>query len=386
MWGRHRKLQEWVAAGVITEGAAQAIEAYEDKRKKGHFGRGLVNLSIFAILVGVLSIIASNWHEIPGLVKIGVHVLLNVIVGALALWADRTGRDIWREGAALAFIGLTLTLIVLVGQVYQLTGTAASALGLWLLITLPFFLLMGKTYATAAPWMLAFLATLFMLVSEHIDKLPEDDRAWFYIGIPALLPLALMADGGIAAFRRWRPALAETSLKAGMVLSGLFACFSIVFWGIGDIHIRPTEYTGQTQALVILAIGLAAMGAHAAWHKFYAGHPHRKAGALFALVGFVVMLLPFITMVPVGSVFSALLFIAYWVFIGWMAQNIGQMRLVSLAIFIIAVRIFIIYCELFGTLMDTGIGLISGGVVMLALIYGARKLNERLKGAQHGKA
>ena len=104
MWGRHKKLKEWVTAGVLTEPQAQAIEAYEAAHKKGHFGRGLVNLSIFAILVGVLSIIASNWYKIPGEVKIGVHLLLNAGIGTFALWADKKGRDVWREGATLASV------------------------------------------------------------------------------------------------------------------------------------------------------------------------------------------------------------------------------------------------------------------------------------------
>jgi len=386
MWGRHRKLKEWVAAGLLTDAQASAIQAHEDNRKKGHFGRGLVNLSIFAILVGILSIIASNWYKIPGEVKIGVHVLLNIGIGALALWADKRGKDIWREGAALSFIGLTLTLIVLIGQVFQLTGTTAQALTLWMVITLPFFLLMGKTYATSAPWMIAFLTTLAMVVDEYIGDLSDYWQAYFILGLSALLPLAFMADGMVGLFRRLRPALADVSLKTGVIASALFASMSIIVWGEIQNSYNYDNYLKE-QPLVILALGLAGMAAHAFFYKFYKDAPEMKAGALFALVGLVAQMLPLLAPGAGNSIIAALAFIGYWMFIGWLAQGMGHMRIVSLAITIIAIRIFVIYVEVFGSLLTTGIGLISGGLVMLALIYGARKMNARLtKEGDHAKA
>lgn len=387
MWGRHKKLKEWIAAGLLTDAQAAAIQAHEDNRKKGHFGRGLVNLSIFAILVGILSIIASNWYKIPGEVKIGVHVLLNIGIGALALWADKKGKDIWREGAALGFIGLTLTLIILIGQVFQLTGSTAQALMLWMAITLPFFLLMGKTYATSVPWMIAFLTTLVMTCGEYLGDLPEYWQAYFTLGLGALLPLAFMADGIIGAFRRLRPALADVSLKTGVIMSASFASMSIVVWGEIQNSYNYNDFLKE-QPLVILAIGLAGMAAHAFFYRFYKDDPAMKAGALFAMVSLVTQMLPLLAPQAGNSLIAALAFIGYWMFIGWLAQGMGHMRLVSLAITIIAIRIFVVYIELFGSLFTTGVGLISGGVLMLGLIYGARKMNARLtgKGDEHAKA
>jgi len=386
MWGRHKKLNEWVAAGLLTEAQASAIQSHEDGRKKGHFGRGLINLSVFAILVGILSIIASNWYKIPGEVKIGVHVLLNIGIGALALWADKKGKDLWREGAALAFIGLTLTLIVLIGQVFQLTGTTAQALMLWMVITLPFFLLMGRTYATAVPWMIAFLTTLVMSCEEYLNDLSDYWQVYFTLGLGALLPLAFMADGMVGLFRRLRPALADVSLKTGIIMSALFASMSLIVWGEIQNSYSYNDYLKE-QPLVILALGLGGMAVHALFYRFYKNDSVMKTGALFAVVSLVVQMLPLLAPQAGNSIIAALAFMAYWVFIGGLSQGLGHMRLVSLAITIIAIRIFVIYVEVFGSLMDTGIGLIVGGVVMLALIYGARKMNARLtKGGEHAKA
>lgn len=376
---KHKKLKEWVAAGLMTDAQADAIHAYEDDKKGGRFGRGLVGLSIFAILVGVLSIIAANWHEIPGSVKIGVHALLNVVVGFVALYSDKKGKDIWREGAALAFLGLTFTLIILVGQVFQLTGTPADATLFWIIITLPFFLLMGRGYMTAWPWVLAFLTTVFLVSGENLEDIPKEYRAFLIVGLWALLPLAMMGDGTVKLFRRWRPALADVSLKAGIFFMALHASISLSLWPVGnDLHFLNLIYFRPEQGVLLLAVGLGAIALHAFLKQFYRDDIAEKSGAYFAAASLVGIIVPLILPMGGGAIFPALAFISYWVFVGWLAQGMHKMRIVSLAITLIAIRIFIIYVEVFGSLLETGYGLISGGIVMLGLIYGARRLNKRL--------
>ncbi len=375
---KHKKLKEWVSAGLMSAEQAESIHAYEEARKSGRFGRGLIGLSLFAILIGVLSIIAANWNEISGNVKIGIHVLLNLGIGFIALQAHKKGNDLWREGAALAFMGLTFTLIVLVGQVFQMTGTPADAALFWLLITLPFFLLLGRGHMTAVPWMLAFLATVWMVLLENVESLPQEQQSLLVLGIGAFLPLALMADGAIESLKTLRPALCDVALRAGLFLSALGASVSLAFWPADDLYRYGNTVLNQTNGLIVLGLGMAAIAAHAFVYGFYKNDPAMKGGALLALAGLAGMIVP--TIVPLGNaeILPALAFIGYWVFVGWLAQGMHKMRLVSLAITIIAVRIFIIYVELFGSLMTTGFGLISGGVVMLALIYGARRLNKRI--------
>ena len=131
-------------------------------------------------------------------------------------------------------------------------------------------------------------------------------------------------------------------------------------------------------ALIILAVGFAGIAVHAFFHGFYKNDLTLKYGALFAGISMLSIIVPMIAPVGDSAILKAIAFIGYWVFIGWLAQSLHKMRVLSLAIAVIAIRIFIVYVEVFGSLMQTGVGLISGGVVMLALIYGARRLNKRL--------
>lgn len=382
---RHKKIREWTAHGLLTEAQAAAIHEYEQARKAGRFGRGLTGLGIFAILVGVLSIIASNWYAIPPLVKIGGHAAINIAVGAIAIRAWQTGKDTWREGAVLAFLGLTFTLIVLVGQVYQLDGTLANALAFWLVITLPFFLLLGQSYMTAAPWMAAFVLTVYLFSGEHAKALPDDYQRSFMIGIGAFFPLALMADGMTGRFRALRLALCDCAVRAGAFLLLTSATFCLAFIDAGWVGWRHYALA-DAHAWTIFGAGAAAIAVHALVYKNYQGNDHMRYGAYFAFLSLAALMLPFLGVLPRIEALSAIPFILYWVFIGWMAQTTGHMRLLSLSIVVIAIRIFVIYVELFGSLMDTGVGLICGGVVVLVLIAAARRLNSHLqkKGRLHG--
>ena len=374
---KHKKLQEWVSAGLMSEDQSNAIHAYEENRKKGHFGRGIAGLSIFAILVGILSIIAANWHLIPGEIKIGTHILLNTLAAYVALYADKNNKSLIRECASLAFFGLTMTLIILVGQVYQLDGTAAGAFSLWLLITLSFMLLMARGYMTVIPWMIAFLTTVVLAMAEYLDRLPEDQRSLFILGIAAMLPLALMADGSLSLIKRHRPVLADVCVKTGLALSALATSLSLIAWHITD-HLSPVIFLAPWIPATVLGLSLAGLAAHAVVYKFYKNDFAMRQGAFFAFVGLCALIFPFFSHGYGGPVAGAVLFISYWIFTGWIAQSLGRMRIVSFAIAMIAIRIFVIYVEIFGSLMDTGIGLIGGGVTMLALIYCARKMNTRL--------
>jgi len=372
---KHKKLQEWVAAGVISPDQAESIHAYEEVRKQGKFGRAMVGLSLLAILIGVLSIIASNWSEIPGLVKIGAHVTLNIGVGFFSLWAAQRGHDLLREGAALAFFGLSFTLIILVGQVFQMGGKPEDAVILWMLITLPFFLLMGRGYMTAVPWMIGFLALVFFVIYGKIPGFSMDYKIFFILAIAGLLPLALIGCGICQLFKQLRPALCDVSLKTGLLASAVMTSMSLQFWQVSS-HTKEDIFL--VSSLIVLGSGIAGILAHAAFHRFYKNDPVLKHGALFAVVSLISFSLPFMLHFLGHQILSAIAFIGYWIFIGWIAQDMHKMRLVSLAIAVIAIRIFVLYIELFGTLMDTGFGLICGGIVMLVLLYGARRLNTRM--------
>jgi uncharacterized membrane protein len=382
MRGKYKKLREWVAAGLLSEDQALSIQTYENAHKAGRFGRGLVGLSIFAILVGVLSIVASNWAEIPGGVKIGAHLLLNLLIGGAALYAARQNKDIWREGLTLAFFGLSLTLIALVGQVFQLNGETANALLLWMGITLPFMLIFAASYLSVVPWMAAFLTTIFFALLHYGEGWQDYWQGVILTSMCILLPLFMMALGVMSAFKTWKPVWASVFLKTGLVLMAISATVSAIVLGFDRYDMVSSDMREEFYSILntqrfVCVLGFVAIALHAYHHKFYIHDAHLKHGAIFAAVSLLVVSLPLAIVSFYNTIFSALAFILYWMFIGWTGQQLDQSRLISWAIILIAIRIFIVYLELFGSLMQTGFGLIIGGAVMLGLLWMARKMNKR---------
>lgn len=383
MRGKHKKLQEWVAAGLLSEDQALSIQTYENTHKAGRFGRGLVGLSIFAILVGVLSIIASNWAEIPGGVKIAAHVIINLLVGTAALRMAQLDKDLWKEGLTLAFFGLTLTLIALVGQVFQLNGETANALMLWMGITLPFMLILATSYMSVVPWMAAFLTTTCFALLHYGDGWTDYWQGVVLTSVCILLPLGMSALGVMTSFKNWKPVWASVFLKTGLVLTVMAATMAIITLGFDRYRFISSDMQDEFYSILntqrfVCFIGFIALALHAYIHKFYVQNDYLKYGAIFAVVSLLVISLPLAIVSFYSPLFSALLFIGYWVFIGWLGQQLNWPRLISWAIFLIAMRIFIVYVELFGSLMQTGFGLIIGGAVMLGLLWAARKMNKRL--------
>ena len=146
----------------------------------------------------------------------------------------------------------------------------------------------------------------------------------------------------------------------------------------------------QDYTLVIL--GIFAIGA--AWAKFLPlpenivsneDEPYIRK-LIFLSLGFAFM--PFIIPAIGGSVTAAFSFIIFWLIVGYLAQKTDRTALMNIAITLIAIRIYIIYIELFGSLLQTGFGLILSGGVLIGLAWGARKINKTLsslsmKGEDH---
>ncbi len=380
--GLSKKLTVWQQAGLISAEQAQAIAHYDGAQTGGRFLKGLVGAALFAILCGVLAIVAANWMDIPAGVKIATHALINALV-AYGLW--RTSVPLRREGLCLLLFGLTLTFIVLVGQVFQLGGSWSGALMLWMVITAPLMVFYGETRIAAVPWMIAFLGSVCVVLVEHLESLPDFWSAIITGGLALFLPLALIADGNIDKIRQWKPVWADLFIRTGFALLLLMATLASLLWYLERSYLWMADSIGISEGqsyaalLGLFAASVIAQGCYAWQKKFYDYSSDEKAAALIAFFSTLFMALPIIVTENTFAVGSAFHLIAFWVLIGWIAQGQGWHRLVSLAIVLITIRIFIIYCELFGSLMTTGFGLIVGGLVMLGLLWGARKLNKTLK-------
>lgn len=374
----YKKLEEWTNAGLITKAQADDIQTYERKHKKFSFYNGLVYVSIFSILLGILSVIAANWHDIPGSIKISVHVLLNLAVGYAAIFFGQKGKELFKEVAVFALMGLTMTLIVLIGQVYQIKGSPADAMILWSLAISPFVLMLAKNKAVLGLWVLGIILTYLAFVAEHLVQASYTTRFYWGFGTWLYLPLLCLGLAKLQWLAARKPALSIVLGRMGLAFLAIGASVGTSSWGLKMFSLLKLD------AFILTFLGVLLLGAHALYHKSYRDNEDHKNIFFFALVSFLLMVVPFYFVDMHSNLLSAASFIFYWMFIGWLGHRSDHNLIVTASILFIAIRLLMVYVEVFGTLLTTGFGLIISGIVMLGVIYLARKINTKLtKGASH---
>lgn len=373
----NKKTLRWIDAKILTEAQAQRIVDFEKDRGSGRLMKGLYGLGAFVILMGVLAIVAANWQMIPPYTKVVVHLLVNSVL-AYGIYAfDHQDRKFPRELCLFGLTGLTLTLIALTGQVFHLNGSIASALVLWMGLSTPFIIAYGKTKISLVPWLIGFVSAIFAGIYEYIfPHLDDTAQAVLAVGVGALLPIAFVqAAGSIQKIER--PVLQKLLFYTGIAGAVIVPNVVCQFWYSDDF--RDFIDTFATQFMVVGTFVLAAFSIFLI--KFPSVNSVVKTldnTRLLLLGGLAVSVLPFVFPSIESDLMAAATFIAYWVFLGFMGQRVSKQGLVSASIVIIAIRIYLIYLEVFGSMLETGFGLVFSGVLLMGMVWGTRRINKNI--------
>lgn len=362
-----RKLDSWVEAGLLDEDAAARINAFEQQDRRPLAIWAATALGLLAVVLGVMLLVSANWDRIPDWLKLAVHLLLLAGVGGL-FWRAWARGQLWLA-EALLFIGSGLVLagIALQAQVYQLTGPVWASLLLWLALVAPALLLAGRTRLTGS-----LLAILAMVAPAAMAIATIDAGGWWLLaqGLALATPLVVLVLATFSRRRAFRAALVE--LGVGALLGG--ASIVHVAWAF-DIGAAAA-----TDSLLRLLPAMA-LAALCLWRLRV--RPERLRPPLpTAIVLGSVVVVALALVVPhsddvASRVVGALLFAAYWGGIARAAALTGADRLFAIAVGALAVRIFIVYLELFGSLAATGAGLLVGGLLLVALSWGWQRMVRR---------
>src|SRR6266513_149736 len=124
--------------GLVDSGTAERLTALaaERERERGWLSLGgvLGRLGAAVTVLGVILLIAANWHRIGDAVKILGFLLLLGGAHGVGLWIQWTGRPYPRFAEALHFLGAGLFVggLALVGQIYHLPANPPRAMLVWL--------------------------------------------------------------------------------------------------------------------------------------------------------------------------------------------------------------------------------------------------------------
>lgn len=346
------RLTQWVSAGLVSAEQALAIRAYERSGHRPTLLYAVAGLGGLAIALGLLSIVAANWDEIPGRVKIAVDMVMVAGLGYGVWHWERRGPAWAFETAVVVLYGLVLASIALIGQVYQLGGKTHEALLAWSVLTA---LLMSRARSglAAMVWLLGLQVTWATWSAWIAEAWRAEAFALATIYWPPLLCVLL---GGWSRIQRVRPALAMTLRALGW--SEVVLCATLGTFAFYADTSREAWSGAYAPALVSVLLTGAALATV------------RGLPARLLLVGCLLLAhVPMLGLTGDLELVAALSFVALWLLVAWAAHHARDARLLNLATAVVGTRILAIYLEVFGSLLDTGLGLVSGGLLTLGLVW-----------------
>lgn len=376
-----KKIKEWQRENVIDDVIAQKIVEYESSHSSSIALWAFGGMGAFAIIVGLISVIAANWGQVPDWMKLGADLVVCLGIAAALYWnvIRQEGQDkLWiREMLVVFYYGFILASMALIGQTYQLGGTVESLLLVWTLVTLPLVLLARGRFI-ALLWFTATATTYLLNVNEQYDliRLRTDfDRRLiksFVASLYVLGPLVFLLISRVPWLVREREQVAEHLSRYSWFLIVVMGLLSQILWyesvsNVGYInnllaicfvataamiYFIPKLYAGETsdthKAMRVVLAVVFALGASAIWYRYRL----ELAGALTNL---------------------AFLFV-----LAWAAIKIKSTYLFNILTAFICLRIIIIYFEVFGSMLETGLGLIVGGILTLLISWWWFKRSNRL--------
>jgi hypothetical protein len=356
-----QRLQEWTAAGLLQPEQAKRIRAHEAaKPEAAWILSGLLLLGAIVIGIGMVSLIAANWAQIPAAWKLGGDFVLlgGLAFGCLRAWDS--GKAIAFEVWLLLFVLFCLASIGLISQVFHTGGELYQALLLWAFITAGAALLARRSLVPFL-WGGGLLGGLEAATWESPGLQSVFQRNLFAISLfPSLLAFCLV---GLARRLAGEGGLVRALRTLGLV-SGLLALgvAESAWFGIAARNLQM----GQSYLpSYLLALGLTWLVMSERGYR-----PIQRILLLTTLGAYLLALhLPFWAEPHrLTSAFATLLVLAL---VAIFLASLEARRGFQLFLLLLGLRVLVLYFQALGGLAMTGVGLIvSGGLVMgLAVLW-----------------
>lgn len=368
-----RKLQAWQAAGLIDRETATRIRAWEAAHSRPLGLWAAIGIGALAIGLGIISVVAANWEEVPGTLRLALHLLLMAGLGSfLALRGDALERDHpWELEAALFVLAiLGMAFFGHIGQVYQTSSPLWQPLATWLALFGPLLLLRGQSWATAALLFGTILYTVWDYAVAAGPRLFDAQQADVLlvarVALVTALPMLLAPLGGWMRGRSTRQSFWKRLEQLGLAYAVGGASLVTIIAGVEHFGGGLLGIAAQSERGGIALVA----GALVAWAR--PGRSGQAAGLVLAGTGIICFLAFLLSGSQAGA---GILFMALWVGIAAAALHAGWRGVFQLAVAVIALRLIVLSFELASDLLTSGFGLIMAGLLILAIAFAAVRIS-----------
>jgi uncharacterized membrane protein len=409
----------WRDRGWVTSDGASAILASLDTRSAPGFGFAAVIAVLGTLLIGfgIFAFIGANWDYMPRIFRLGLLIVcLAVAYGAGAFLQK---RDLPRFADAAVLLGgfVFAAAIALIGQTYHLAGDFADAILLWLVGA------MVAAFATrsVSGTVMALAGAVYWIWTMTVDN----NVAPHWGGLVAVVALGIWAawldsrlarNAAIFALGFW---IVATTMRLAMFYDwpaagyfGMLACIGLAFWTGGlvltTLTSRPhlvklghdlltpslggflvatgvlqvllfesgswtnTLWAGIAVVALIAAVLLAGLAQQRGVLRFADVAAVAALGAVVLALGFWTTPDEFFGRLVAGSV--VILGALWWISLGHAGHPIGK----KLGFLIFGAEVLYLYSVTLGTMIDTALAFLVGGVLFIGLAVLLFRLDKRL--------
>lgn len=368
-----KKLEEWQRAGLLDAATAERILAHEKGVARPVVLYAIGGLGGVTIGIGIISVVAANWDGIGYRTKLAVDLVLALALAAGVFLAEARRATLLREALVVVDYAFTLASLALLGQVYHLGTPDWVALCTWSALTVP-LLLLARTWFPAVIWVCGLMLTYTVSAQAWLDLRPWDAPADLALALSGVGPALLFAIGRAPWLVTKRPQTARVFYVVGwafVLAAGALLPLSLY---ASTLYRTPGGVWGAALCLALLALPAALF------------HLSVPKPAKLARVGVLVMLAFIAVSLLVGlimrhgelNLLGALVQLGFLGALGLTTAQLGMLRTFQLVTALIAARLLIVYFEVFGSMLDTGLGMITGGVLTLLLAWVWKRKSPRL--------
>lgn len=369
-----RKIKIWLNAGLIDADAAQRIREYEADRSRPLGLWSLIGLGALAIGLGIISLVAANWDDIPGMVRLAVHgFLIAGICAAIYLLQPRKGfLGLYLKDVLLFVLAiLGVTFFGHLGQVYQTSSPLWQPLTIWLLLFSPVLLLTGRGWLISLLWMVGLLGTAIAYLGWYFEQTDEPQSA--YIAVITSVPVFALV---FAVFMRkisTRQAFWKQHGQFALTAFVVAVTLKLMADGVASGGFPGSEdYLNDMAAIHLVLWSAAALLIY--------GFNRTASGISIAAILMAAAIISFVSSIAQSSepLVNAIMFMAFWAVIGWSAIYSGWRNVFQAVVAIIALRLIVLSFELANDLFSSGMGLIIAGVITIAIAVIAYRVSKAL--------
>jgi uncharacterized membrane protein len=371
-----RKIAAWHEAGLIDAATRDRLVAHEAAHSRPLALWAVFGIGALAVGLGLVSVIAANWEDIPGQLRLAVHLaLIAGMLAGLLLRDERLAATSPWAAEALVFVTavLGLTFFGHLGQVYQTSSPSWQPLAIWLALFAPLLLLMGRSWPAA----LALLGGAVWCAWDYAASRtgystarPPGIGLLVWLAFVTALPVLFAPLAAGLRRRSARPDFWRRLEQLALVYAVAGASLAAVIASIGEFGSGVLTQEWASMAVIGAVAVLAGVGVMLA----RPGMSGRMAGAIIAGAGLVA---PLAYVADGASIPAALLSMALWVGIATAAFAAQWRGVFQLAVGVIALRLIILSFELAGDLLTNGAGLIASGLLILVVAWAAVRVSKR---------